>query len=253
MITLTDLLKKIWELYTKNFPLWVKLLLIGWIPFLVVSVLGSMLDIFSSPLNFWNILSVLLFLLLTTLVFVAILIAADLRIKNKKVKLQTVLNQAAKKLIPYLLINILTGLVVFAGLFLLVIPAFIFIFWYLFSEVIVVLEEKKLGFRALVESHDLVRGRFWAVVWRTIAVIFVIFVPLYLVIIGLDAVIGFAVYGNPWVALNEPVPTGVIWWSSLIEGTANYLILPLFAGFSVIFYRHLKSLRSPLHKLTRKD
>lgn len=68
---------------------------------------------------------------------------------------------------PALLSSVLVGLAVLGGLILLIIPGIIFAIWFSFTAYSVALDEKK-GAEALKESHNLVRGRWWAVFWRLV-------------------------------------------------------------------------------------
>lgn len=76
--------------------------------------------------------------------------------------------QAGLKLIwPALISSVLVGLTVFGGILLLIIPGIIFAIWFCFVPYIVAIEEKH-GIEAMHLSHQLVRGRWWAVFARLV-------------------------------------------------------------------------------------
>lgn len=82
-------------------------------------------------------------------------------------------------ILPYLFVAIITGLIIMAGFILLIIPGLIFAFWYSYSSVICVLEDKK-GMDALRASKALVSGHAWDIVLRALA-----FMVVYIVILAI--------------------------------------------------------------------
>ena len=65
-----------------------------------------------------------------------------------------------------LLISFVTGLIVFGGMFLLVIPAIIFSVWYSFSTWLVL--DKNMGIKeSLRKSKQMVSGKFWKILGRS--------------------------------------------------------------------------------------
>ena len=77
--------------------------------------------------------------------------------------------RTTKKLVwPYFLFLLLMGLVVMGGMGLFIIPGLIFAFW--FSQaVFVFFEEHRRGFDVLLASREYVRGKFWIVIGRGLA------------------------------------------------------------------------------------
>ncbi len=68
---------------------------------------------------------------------------------------------------PMLWVMILSFLALLGGSFLFVLPGIWLFFSLLFAPILVV-DTNKRGFQALQASHDLVKGRFWPVVWRIV-------------------------------------------------------------------------------------
>ncbi|MCL5094023.1 MAG: hypothetical protein M1355_02745 [Patescibacteria group bacterium] len=75
--------------------------------------------------------------------------------------------ESFKFILPLILIQILVGLSIIGGIFLLIVPALIFGIWYSFAPFILFSENLR-GRAALRRSHDLVRGRWWGVFGRII-------------------------------------------------------------------------------------
>jgi uncharacterized membrane protein len=63
--------------------------------------------------------------------------------------------------------SLLTGILVFFGTLLLIIPGIIFAVWYLFTIYIVIFE-KKDATEAMQSSKALVVGRWWGITWRAV-------------------------------------------------------------------------------------
>ncbi|TSC85405.1 MAG: hypothetical protein G01um101416_873 [Microgenomates group bacterium Gr01-1014_16] len=74
------------------------------------------------------------------------------------------LSQGWKIVGKVLVTGLLTGLAVAGGFLLLIIPGFIFSYWFAFTNQIVVIENLS-GTAALSRSKQLVKGRFWKTVW----------------------------------------------------------------------------------------
>jgi hypothetical protein len=68
---------------------------------------------------------------------------------------------------PTIYTSLLTGLVIFGGTVLFIVPGIIFSVWYVFSTYAVILDNKKGGV-ALKFSKSLVIGRWWRMVWRIV-------------------------------------------------------------------------------------
>ncbi len=101
------------------------------------------------------------------------------------------LKRAPQRFWGFLGLAILLSLTVLVGLVLLVIPGLIFIAWFGLSYFVFLLEDKKIT-EAMKTSKAYVRGRFWPVVWRLLA-LFVVMLPFWILsgIGGDESMFGF--------------------------------------------------------------
>lgn len=90
---------------------------------------------------------------------------------QKKIGIKQSYGQAKPFIVPLFLTSLFSGLIIFGSMFVLLVPAFIFIVWFSFAQYSVILD-KRSGLEALHASREYVRGRFWKVIWLMIAVHF---------------------------------------------------------------------------------
>lgn len=74
-------------------------------------------------------------------------------------------------ILPIFATYLLSGFLVSGGFLALIIPGVLFVVWFYFASFIVV-EEKSIGFGALLRSREYVKGRFWEVLGRIVFWIF---------------------------------------------------------------------------------
>jgi len=142
----------------------------------------------------------------------------------------------------YLWINFLVVLATLGGFFLLVLPGIWLAILFSFS-IFLLIDEKKKGSQALARSAELVKGRWWKVLWR-------IFVPSLAVIVitllssfVLTAVIsifagGFTQTVNFLAAQTlSPIQQGI---SATIDSIVSIIIIPLAVLYQVKLYSSLK-------------
>lgn len=84
-------------------------------------------------------------------------------------KITDLLKDAKPFILPYFLTSLLAGLLSIGAFLFFIIPALVFGVWFSMWKFILVTENKS-GLLALHTSREYVRGRFWGVVWRVIAV-----------------------------------------------------------------------------------
>ena len=94
----------------------------------------------------------------------------------------------ARNIWPVGLVIILTDFVFMAGLVLLIIPGIILSFYLSFTN-FVFIREGRGGMTALLGGTDLVRGKWWATLWRFLAVSFLIFLPIVTIVLFLFLVL----------------------------------------------------------------
>lgn len=73
--------------------------------------------------------------------------------------------------LPFIWVQILSGIIVFIGFLLLIIPGLIWAVWYCFAAMVVVLEGKR-GMNALRQSKQYAKGNWWKIALRSIGLAF---------------------------------------------------------------------------------
>lgn len=233
LISIRDLLRESWALYKNNFALFAKI--IAWL--LIPSVILSLLPYFvSSPVAFLaaNFMISLASWVLSVLITIAIILAMDAVLKKEPIKLKNIYNLSYSKTFSRIIISILVSLAVGFGTILLIIPGIIFSVWFSFSLYVLVLENKK-GTEALSASRQLVKGKFWPILWRWIAPNFVYGVILLIIILIPIYIIDFAV-GQPGASFTQYPP----WWSTIIANIIPVFAAPLFYALGLILYNSVK-------------
>lgn len=228
-----SLINESWALYRTNFKFFMKIVLWILVPSIILSILPAITTnaVIFIPINFFFSL-VSLFLGL----FIAIVLISSIKslIKKEPVDLTALYNSSYSQILSYFWISILTGLAVLGGTILLVIPGIIFSVWFSFAAIVFVIEGVK-GTEALRASKELVRGKFWPVLWRWVATYIVYGAILTIIIIIPIYIIGFAV-GHPAAGFSEVSP----WWAALLSNIVYSLAVPLFATVGVLLYNDLK-------------
>lgn len=140
---------------------------------------------------------------------------------DQKPSISELLSKSWPMILPYLLAAILTGLAVFGGIILLIVPGIIFAVWFSFVTFTVVLDGKR-GTEALKASKALVSGRFGAVFSRYI-------------LLGLSF-IGIAIVASIVMAL---LPTALR--QIVNSALSSFVFSPLGLIFTYLLYGELKS------------
>ncbi len=137
--------------------------------------------------------------------------------------------KALSLFVPILGVGILMGAIVAGGLLLFIVPGIVFCVWFSLSYPLVVFEGKR-GLDALMVSRELVKGRFWPVLWR-----WLVFWVVLLFVIGLPFRIGCLVWDFVEMAGKKcdfPIWSYFEWWITTP--------LPVIYGF--LLYKDIKRL-----------
>lgn len=243
-----ELAKSAYEIYRLRFWTMVGISLIstgiaiaGFILFAIAGVAGFFLTgaKFEGPtigtLGLLGILMLVAVVALSTLVSGAYLVALR---DWKDTGAKKALIEAKKYLIPLFITTFLHGLLIFGGYFLLLIPAFIFSIWFVFANYIVI-NEGKSGLAALHISREYVRGRFWGILGRTIAV----YIPEWIVWIVLSSILeksdGEGILGLVQIARLLLLPFYMMYMFRLYENvkeTAHKVTLPVPRGNKIVYF-----------------
>ena len=179
LISVGDIISKSVKLCRDNSALFTKYVALLFAPTLVITFLGYTLGFFmrSTDSFFMGLgLYVIIVIVLSVVAFWISLgfikvIAAKYQGKETK-PIGEELKTNVSLILPAALVSILTGLAVFGGFLLLIVPGIIFAMWFAFSLYALLLDDKH-GTEALKYSKQLVNGRWWSVFWRIIAPAFV--------------------------------------------------------------------------------
>lgn len=128
-------------------------------------------------------------------------------------------SDAFKTFPKYLWTNIIAGLIVATGMILFIIPGVIWVFWFIFSNIIVA-SEKEFGVQALVKSREYMRGHAWVIIRKTLAFGIVVAVPV--LILSL---------------LSKQQP-----YFLYVQSAYSAIILPLSLAYLYNLYQHVKSI-----------
>lgn len=216
-----DLLRQAYDFYKKNFNVLISLSLIAMGVFFMIGMLFGFLGgagvivtmIANKNFNLLLILLSLLFLIALLLIVASVifqilaqttLVWGIIRLRaKKKVSINLAWQKVGEKTKALVWLNVLTWLLFIAGYIFLIIPGVILSIWFTFA-VIIFLNHKKKGMAALKASKNLVRGYFWPVLWRLIAIngVFVIITLFFSFVPWLGSIVNIAlsVFAMPLIA-----------------------------------------------------
>jgi len=233
LINAKSLILESWSLYKKNFKTYAKIIIWLIIPTAIISLLSAVKinPVAAIPIN---LLFFLISLFLSLFISIVLILTANALLQKEKFNLKTIYNLSYSKILSYLWVSILSGLAILIGTLFLIVPGIICSVWFSFSIYILILENIK-GTAALKASKNLVKDRFWAVLWRWVSSYFVYLILTTLIIFILIYSVGYLL-GNPASGFAKITP----WWSSLISNVIYLLIWPIFINIGVILYHSLK-------------
>ena len=244
LISVKDIIKQSIELYRKNYLFFLKYMLLLFIPTGVMSIAGAILgSVLETTLLYGFGLTLALYLLVVAIGTIASLWISIAFIRTivktynggKSKDMREELLSTTHLIIPAIAASILTTLILLGGLILLIIPGIIFSIWFAFVIYRIALEEDK-AIESLHHSKELVKGRWWAVLWRLVApaVVFAIVMGIIQGIIGypLDLLLKATVGTNLFILTLSFI--------SLITTAIALLITPLTTTAPTILYLDLK-------------
>lgn len=134
---------------------------------------------------------------------------------------------SAPYLLTYLWLSILSGLIIFGGFVLFLAPGFIFSIWFIFGVYVLVLENKT-GIRALFLSKEYVKGYWWHILGRLVALFAVVLIP------------------SLFLAMGAPV-------SSFVNAFIGIFFGPFMAAYLYLLYKNLKQMKSAASETAMPD
>ncbi|MDD5146350.1 MAG: hypothetical protein PHN39_01200 [Candidatus Pacebacteria bacterium] len=143
--------------------------------------------------------------------------------------------RAWHKILSYYWVVILSGLIIFGGLLLFIIPGLIMSLWFSFAVFVVIAENEK-GLKAIIKSREYARGNWWQIFWRLLVVAAIA------LLIGLGLIVVYVCLALLSAALSTILHFSLI--SAIILGAAQIAVMlflpPLFVIYPFLLYRHLK-------------
>jgi hypothetical protein len=244
LISIKEIIVKGWKIYSKNFRLFLKPILIILAGSLVLTIfqiffIAQGADLPSGLLIIPFILLLLIFAFIYLWIMIYVIKLADSLYKNQPIDLKQLWPQSYRKIPSFFWVEFIMGLIVGLGYILLIIPGIIFTVWYSFASYINVLEgNDNKGFDALQSSKGLVQGRWFKTMWRLILPYLAIYLPV--------AIIGMIIMGGIALILgsanySEDVAMMILNPVSMLLDIIYLFLMPLFIIFPVILYNSLKA------------
>ncbi|CAN5140089.1 hypothetical protein BH09PAT1_BH09PAT1_3630 [soil metagenome] len=233
-----ELAKEAWIVYKSRFWTVVGITLLGMLVVFVAAIIAILVGvvlffILGAKVSPQLILveSVLAVLVIVMIVYASNWIQASTLLAfknwNKKIGVKESFALGRAFILPLFLTALLHGLISFGAFLFFIIPAFIFGVWFEFFQYVVVFEGKS-KLLALHTSREYVKGRFWGVFWRVIA----IHIPAF--ILGIIFTRG---------ADRHPGPVqGVYQLISL-------LLVPFYMSYSYVLFSHLQKTAHKVEKI----
>lgn len=231
------LMKESWELYTKNLLKFIEVFLLGLVGALPFFAIIFLLSVYSKtelgiilPVLANILISFGLIILLGVSLYIAIIyslksnVASILLLKNNSSSAKDNFKASQTYINRFFAVSILNIILVIAWGFLFFIPALIFGVYYCFATYISVLEEKR-SFTAIQASYDLVKGYWWPIFGRLLAIT-TIFLGFFFII------------STPLLKMSEgSLP--YIFYNLFV----NIIIIIITPYFTVYFYKLYQSLK----------
>lgn len=224
-MNLGELIKRSWEVYTKNLGMLILVIILGMLlmgVFLIPGIIALMVGMAGATsnqemiLNAFSITGLVIFIISFVLAMLASIIYGAALIKavgmaegGEKIDIKKVFSVAYQKFWPILGSSIIAGAIMLAGFILLIIPGLVAMV-YLQFVIYVVIFEDKWGFEAVRRSFELVKGNFW-----------------WVVLIILIVALGSGILGSiPYVG-----------------GIISFILAPLWQVIMFVLYKNLRGLK----------
>lgn len=228
MKTFTELFKETWEIVKSRYQILLSLSLIS---IVVTFVPAYYLNYYQNESVtsflefFWP---VLIFLFIAILIVGMIIqVASYIAVFNMDFSLLEILSNSIKVLGSCIWIGFLTVVSILFGFFLFIIPGVIFSLWFMFSFIVLLVEDTR-GVAALKRSKSLVSGY--------LGQIFTRFFMMFLVFFAISFFSGFMfdMSGGPQIL------------GMIVNNILSNLFAPIFAIFTVMVYKNIKELKEGL-------
>lgn len=238
LISASDIIKKSIDLYKNNFKLFFIYSLLMMVPSFIVTIgsitlplLLAVVSSFEVGLFAFSVLAIIgaVFGIWAGMAFIKTIIQRYTNAQTESIKSN--LGNTVHLIVPSIWISILTGLAVFGGLILLIIPGIIFAIWFSFGLYTLVLDNKR-GTEALKYSKSLISGRWFGVLWRLITPAFV-----FLIVMGIAQWIISIPFSSDLETESIQVGTFIY---IILSSIMSVLVTPLTTTAPTILYEELK-------------
>lgn len=152
-------------------------------------------------------------------------------------------HEGIHKLVPFIWVSFLTGMILFFGALLLVVPFVYFFVALNFATLFLIVDDVR-GIGALRASRELVVGRWWPSMWRiTIPILF--FQVASAFIIALLYLIVGSFFGDPRIFFQDitsihDITNAQLLVTTVLPQVVNGFMLPLYAGAQIILWFDMK-------------
>jgi len=226
------LIKTTWELYRRNFALYVGysawILLPTAALFLLDATIGE-----NAGFGLAIALNVILIIVAAWVAIVMTQLTAGI-VTGQKIKLEKISESSLQRLSPVVWVALIVSLVELAGFVVLIIPGIVFSIWYGFAQIDTALGFHR-GIASLAASRELVRGRFWSVLgrlWGGMLSFGVIYIILSYAVV---AMIELVTSGTVTLFSDSPSLAAQM-FSSIFDSIA----MPIFVIYPTLLYLDLK-------------
>ncbi len=204
----------------------------SWIFIALAFAAGLLLNLFEINEVFYSIIFFLIVLIFIVLSFIINLWAqvSLLYAVKERTNIRQALILGKGKIVSYLWISILVGIITIIGFILFIIPGIIFSIWFTFSVYVLVSEDLK-GTKALSRSKELVKGYWFKVFWRLIVLTLIIL--LITLPIGLISIINSL--GGDHITETA---------SGFLSAILGFFVTPFSIIFSFLIFENLKKIKT---------
>jgi len=237
--SIEDLFRKAVELYKKCYQTILGLMLIGVLTVLPMIVVATLLFVTVALVGgepntflmlFSGVLAVVLFL---AVIYISVSAQAGTFLYFKKSEPQkgvfAIFNKARKNYFwPFLWLHILAAIILMVGFMLLIVPGIILLVYFSLISWVLIFEDTQ-GFEAIKRSTNLVRGYWWAIVGRFLAV----YIPVYIV-------------GALPAMVFEQGPA--LQFTNFLFQILFFLITPFFIAYHYLIYKDLVKIKTKSQK-----
>lgn len=250
LLSTADIIDRSWELYRRHLRTMLLFVVLLFIPDVVVALLADLaLPALASRGIDRNILlglSLAVYLPLSCIslwVSIGLLRAIAALIRGETVAWRPILKNAISVILPTAAAAIALLIFFVAGTVALVVPAVIFSIWFAFVLPYIVLDHIPWT-KAFARSKELVRGRFWPILWRTMAPHLFWF----LLATVFSASLIFLMNGltGTWsVQLAVGAPDWLVLSANIVDGAVRALTTPLILSSMTLLFLSLKESPPP--------